>query len=117
MEYIIEFQDKYNIDSRYKLSQSVKRSQPGRVPVIIDRRSEKDPTLDKNKYLVPRDISVAKLIDEIRRSTEIDSKHALFFFSQGMLLTPSRLIDQVYEKCKDRDGFLYIIYTRENTFG
>ena len=33
------------------------------------------------------------------------------------LVTASNLVFEVYDKYKDEDGFLYVMYTDENVFG
>jgi len=38
-------------------------------------------------------------------------------FANDTLISPSESLANTYNKYKDNDGFLYIFYTTENTFG
>ncbi|TUK08643.1 Gamma-aminobutyric acid receptor-associated protein-like 2 [Bagarius yarrelli] len=63
--------------------------------------------IDKRKYLVPSDITVAQFMWIIRKRIQLPSEKAIFLFVDKTL----------YEKEKDEDGFLYVAYSGENTFG
>ena len=41
----------------------------------------------------------------------------LFFTINGKMISSSQLLLEIYDNEKDKDGFLYITYTSENTFG
>lgn len=45
------------------------------------------------------------------------STESLFIFSGSTMLSSNTLMSVIYEKNKDVDGFLYIKYSGENTFG
>ena len=72
---------------------------------------------DKKKYLVPNDLTVAQFIYVIRKRLNLHSEKAMFIFINGQLPTNSHLINDLYEINKDQDGFLYVTYALENTFG
>ncbi|KAK3085688.1 hypothetical protein FSP39_007242 [Pinctada imbricata] len=83
---------------------------------------EKDPKshiqdIDKRKFLVPNDISVAQFMWIIRKRIQLPSEKAIFLFVGKVLPQSSASMGQVYEEHKDEDGFLYIAYSGENTFG
>ena len=44
-------------------------------------------------------------------------EEALFIFAGSSVLSSNTLISAIYENHKDPDGFLYIKYSGENTFG
>jgi len=71
---------------------------------------------DKQKYLVPSDISVAQFM-WIRKRTQLPSEKAIFLFVDKTVPQSSLTMGQLYEKEKDEDGFLYVAYSGENTFG
>ena len=96
---------------------------PDHVPVII-KRSPNDKILrdiDKEKYLIPKNLKVNEIYLIIRKKITLDSKHAIFIFVKnhlGDVLVPnSSNIQEIYDLYKNDDGFLYIVYTAENTFG
>jgi GABA(A) receptor-associated protein len=93
---------------------------PDRVPVICQRnpRADKEcPYIDKNKYLIPMDLTLGQFIYVIRKRMQLPSEKALFIFVDGNILSNSSMISQVYQEYQDEDGFLYISYNTENTFG
>ena len=53
----------------------------------------------------------------IRKRLNLDAEKALFFLIQNTIPTSSALISSVYDDNKDDDGYLYVIYSSENTFG
>ena len=49
---------------------------------------------------------------------EASPETALYLYVDGKyLVTPSSTITTIYDKYKSDDGFLYITYANENTFG
>lgn len=112
-----EYQKK-SFSERYAESQRIQLKYPDRIPVIIERdKNSKAPPLVKSKYLVPKDITIAQLIYAIRRQIKLDAQQALYFFIKDTLPPTSELIQSMYNQYKEEDGFLYIMYTLENTFG
>ncbi len=92
---------------------------PDRIPVIIDLNDSfsKKYVLDKNKYLIPFDISLAHFASIIRKRLKIDQSKALYFFINNKLFPMTTIISNIYEKEKDEDDFLYIEISEESTFG
>ena len=75
------------------------------------------PNIDKCKYLVPRDMNLGQFIYIIRKRIQLESHQALFVTVNGVLGSSSTVISELYDNNKDEDGFLYVVYTSENTFG
>ena len=48
---------------------------------------------------------------------KLPPEQALFIFINSTIYTSKTLISKVYEERKSEDGFLYITYAGENTFG
>lgn len=92
---------------------------PDRVPCIVctdGRRTS--PTLDRDKFLVPRSLTVGEFNHIIRRKTHLKSSEAFFLFTESSTILPTaRTMGDVYTDHRALDGFLYIIYSVENTFG
>ena len=66
---------------------------------------------------MPRHIKMSELMVIFRTIIKIDSKKAIFIFVDNYLIPMNDLVEQVYSKYKSEDGFLYIKYSYENTFG
>ena len=75
------------------------------------------PEIDKRKFLVPNDISVAQFMWIIRKRIQLPSEKAIFLFVNKTIPQSSSTMGQIYNNFKDEDGFLYISYSGENTFG
>lgn len=93
---------------------------PDRVPLVCekaDRDRTKIPRIDKKKYLVPADLTVGQFLYVIRKRIELQPETALFLFCANSIPANTDLIATVYEEYKDEDGFLYVQYSGENTFG
>lgn len=86
--------------------------------MIVEKAEKSDiPAIDKKKYLVPNDLTVGQFTYVIRRRISINPEKALFIFVKNVLPPNASLIADVYAEHKDADGFLYITYSGENTFG
>ena len=73
--------------------------------------------LNKKKYLVPNDLTLGQFTYVIRKRLSIKPEQAIFLYMGTKLGTTGSLMSTIYDKCVDEDGFLYITYTTENTFG
>ena len=91
---------------------------PSVSQVICEKADRSDiPDIDKKKYLVPADLTVGQFIYVIRKRIKLPPERAIFLFVDNMIPSTSSLMSVVYEVQKDEDGFLYITYSGENTFG
>ena len=88
-----------------------------RVPVIVKPGNDRTPSMEKTKYLVPKTSTVGEFVSVVRKKTHIKSYQALFVFVNSVLPPTNATIADVYSEHHDADGFLYITYTLENTFG
>ncbi|CAM9951450.1 unnamed protein product [Ectocarpus fasciculatus] len=105
-------------DKRKSEAERIRAKYPDRIPVICEKADRSDiPDIDKKKYLVPADLSTGQFIYVIRKRIKLDPEKAIFIFVNDTIPQTSALMSQVYEHQKDEDGFLYITYSGENTFG
>ena len=104
---------------RLKKSQLILEKYPDRVPLIIQAsKNDRDIyPIDKSKYITPRDFTLLQLQQIIRKRIRFPAEKALFLFINNKLYPITSVIGQVYDNNKDTDGFLYITYCQENTFG
>ena len=113
MSYLNESFEKRKEDSK-KILEKYK----DRIPVIVTKHKTcKIKNIDKNKYLVPNDMTVGQFIYVVRKRLKLQPNMALFFYTNNKLATTSALLSQVYNDEKNEDGFLYMVYQDENTFG
>ena len=88
---------------------------PQRVPIIVD--CKKELKLDKNKYIVPNDLTVGQFMYILKKRININHEQSIFLLCNNQLLINTELINNLFNRQKDYDGFLYIIISLENTFG
>ena len=75
------------------------------------------PEIDKRKYLVPADLTVGQFVYVIRKRIMLPPEKAIFIFVNDTLPPTAALMSAIYQDHKDKDGFLYVTYSGENTFG
>ena len=95
---------------------------PTCVPVVCERSSTSSsvvPRLQKRKYLVPGDVTFGQFMYAMRKRLKLQASQAIFFFVDSDMSLPNSgaVMRHVYMEKKDDDGFLYLRYTGENTFG
>lgn len=113
-----KYQEKLSFNTRFEESERIRRKFPDRIPVIIEKYNySKIEDIDKTKYLVPNDLTLAQLVYVIRKRIKMAPEKALFFFINDNIPTSTEIMSSVYHKYKHDDGFLYIHFAEENTFG
>lgn len=86
--------------------------------MICEKADRSDiPDIDKKKYLVPSDLTVGQFQYVIRKRIKLAPEKALFIFVSNSIPPTASLMSTVYEEQKDDDGFLYVQYSGESTFG
>lgn len=114
-----EFANTYTFEERTNESSRVLQKYPDRIPIICEKNSRANdcPEIDKKKYLVPFDLTIGQFMYVIRKRLKLQSEAAIFLFINGTIPPSSSLVGRIYEQHKNKDGFLYITYAKENTFG
>lgn len=115
------FIDKFSFYERNIESTKIIKRYPDRVPVICEKNSRDFgiPDINKHKYLVPYNLTIGQFIYVIRKQIRLPASSALFLFvgEDAILLPISSKMNDIYHQYKNKDGFLYIMYSRENVFG
>lgn len=116
----IPFKTANPFEARLEESRRIREKFPGRVPMIVERGQRSSlsvPPIDKQKFLVPGDLSVSQFIYVIRKRLNLPSEQAIFLFIGNTLPTTGMLIRELHASYADADGFLYATYCGENVFG
>ena len=113
----VKYVNKYTFEQRLADTKAVRIKYPTKIPVICEKYNSNDPDIDKNKYLIDECCNVGQLLTIIRKRLQLSQEQALFIFIGNSIPSSNTLISSLYFTHKNGDGFLYITYTRENTFG
>jgi GABA(A) receptor-associated protein len=113
------FKALYTFEERYSESKRVLEKHVYRIPIICEKATNKNnlPSLDKSKYLVPMDLTIGQFIYIIRSRMKFPPEEAIFLLISQNIFSSSTLMGTLYDLYKDPDGFLYVQYCKENTFG
>lgn len=118
--FLNEYINNNSFEKRRAVTTQLLREYSDRIPIIVGRAElTRTPEINKQKFLVPGNMVFGKFVEDVRvHIASLDSRTALFFFLSDNTLPPiSIMMATLYEKHKSPDGFLYITYSCENTFG
>mmetsp|Transcript_19033 Transcript_19033/g.21354 ORF Transcript_19033/g.21354 Transcript_19033/m.21354 type:complete len:116 (+) Transcript_19033:43-390(+) len=107
------------IEKRIADCDKVLKKFPTKVPIICVKNTKSQlPSLEKEKFLIPKDLLVIEFQAIIRQKINLDKTQGLYFLIEGKLMPKNdSLMRDVYKKNKGEDGFLYIVYAEENITG
>ncbi|XP_034897582.1 autophagy-related protein 8f [Populus alba] len=112
------FKQEHGLEKRRAEAARIREKYPDRFPVIVEKAERSDiPNIDKKKYLVPADLTVGQFVYVIRKRIKLSAEKAIFIFVDNVLPPTGAIMSAIYVEKKDEDGFLYVTYSGENTFG
>ncbi|KOM50377.1 hypothetical protein LR48_Vigan08g120400 [Vigna angularis] len=95
------FKMEHPLERRQAEAARIREKYPDRIPVIVERAEKSDvPEIDKKKKRI-----------------KLSPEKAIFIFVKNILPPTAAMMSAIYEENKDEDGFLYMTYSGENTFG
>lgn len=116
-QYITQFK-KQSLEKRLEMSSNVLKKYPDRCTIIVGKKDGDDlKELDKKKYICPLDINLAQFTYAIRKKLTLKPEKSLFFFINNKIYQGNTMMSEIYRENKESDGFLYVIYCLESTFG
>ncbi len=100
------------IEERKQESNNIITKYPEKIPILVFKSttSRDIPDLDKNKFLVSKDLTAGQFMYILRKSIKLDSKKAIFIFTEKETWMS-------FDSHKNEDGFLYMYYSAEKAFG
>ncbi|XP_039035871.1 autophagy-related protein 8f-like [Hibiscus syriacus] len=119
------FKIEHDFEKRRAEAARIRAKYPDRIPVIVEKIKGNDiPNIDRRseqqfdaKYLVPADLTVGQFVYVIRKRIKLSAERAIFLFVDNVLPPTGAIMSTIYDEKKDEDGFLYVTYSGENTFG
>ena len=116
----LSFKQLHSFERRINESNRIRKLHPDRIPIVCEKAQNQNmlPSMEKTKYLVPFDITVGQFITVIRKRLSLKPEVSLMIsIDDGIIPPPITTMGALYEEHKYADGFLYIHYHQENTFG
>lgn len=107
---------KTTLEQRQQEASKIMKKYPDRVPIIIESATD-GLVIDKNKFLVPRDLTIGQFIFTIRKRVQLSPDKALYLYVNEKIPATSSKISQVYDENHDEDLYLYCVIAEESTFG
>jgi GABA(A) receptor-associated protein len=117
---MFNFEKTHKFEDRLAESTKIRNKYPDRIPVIVERNPNTSniPNIDKNKFLVPGDLTVGQFLYVIRKRIKLNPEQAIFIFINGKILpSTSALMSNLYKDYKTECGYLFVNYAGESTFG
>ena len=107
------------LEQRLKESSEILQKYPNKIPIIIEKNNMDTnlSNLDRNKFLVPDDLTFGQIIHIIRKRLDLNPTIGIYLYCNNNLITTTSNIRSVYKDYHNEDKFLYITYSGENTFG
>ena len=94
---------KNSLDYRINESQKILNKYPEKIPLIIEKSENCIYNINKNKYLVPKDIQIHQLNFIIRKRLNIKKSEALFIYINNIIPSSNNYISEIYDDLKDKD--------------
>jgi GABA(A) receptor-associated protein len=110
----------YTLQERKNEYEKIILKFPMRIPIILENNSTSNnniPDIDKKKFLLPYDMTISQFLIILRKRIKISPTSAIYIFIENIIPSGPSIISDLYKSYKDEDGFLYMSYRGENTFG
>ncbi len=115
----MSFKNKYTLRQRVDESNKFLLKYRDKVPIICEKDNRiQGLDIDKKKYLVSKNLLFGQFIKIIRQRLKLNENISLFLIINNEHIPPNTSdIGFVYSLYKNMDGYLYVTYSLENTFG
>lgn len=112
------FQSRLTFEQRRVEHDRITRVYPRHVPIVAEAGTRETPHANKSKFLVPEGLTVGQLSFVLRkRIRELRPSESLYLMVNGTLVNSTSTLRELHSSSAQTDGFLYISYVTENTFG
>jgi len=97
----------------------IKTKYPDYIPIILRTKSKSNIKLNKIKYLVGEEITVAQFLSIIRKKIHnFNKSDSIFLFINNTLPIQQNTLGNLYNQYKDTEtNMLFVTVCKENTFG
>ncbi|VDO49590.1 unnamed protein product [Schistosoma margrebowiei] len=93
-----QYKEDRPFEKRLEEGQNIRKKYPSSVPVIVEKSPRaRVGNLEKNKYLVPSDLTVGQFYFLIRKKIQLNPEEALFFFVKDIIPPTSATMGALYQ--------------------
>lgn len=112
------FKQNHTEHVRKSESSRMKAKYEERVPVVVQLHQPlATDANDCDKFLVPKDLSLGQFLTVLRKRKHLRAEQSIYIIVNNMVPPSTMLMGTIYDNHADEDGFLYVFYAFENTFG
>ena len=93
---------------------------PNRIPIVINEMKDTDFKLrkiKKNKFLVPKEMTMGEFIAHVRKYADIKSTECIYFLVNKLLVPTSQTLGSLDHETSFPDKMLHMVLCKENAFG
>jgi len=114
-----KFKENHSLEERVKECEELRKRHSDRIPIVLERSARSDlKPYPPAKILCPANYKYQQFLRAVRSKFQLPQSHALYIFVNGKeMVTGDETLLSVYEKNKDPDGFLYMMYAEHPTLG
>ena len=115
---MVSFKERHTFEARKAEADRVQAKYPDRIPVIVELAKKTNlPPLDKEKYLVPHDLTIGQFLFVLRKRIKLTPEQSIFVFINDTIPPTSALLSNLYKEHKDSCGYLFMTISGDSTFG
>nr|XP_001093103.3 microtubule-associated proteins 1A/1B light chain 3C [Macaca mulatta] len=114
------FKQRKSLAIRQEEVAGIRAKFPNKIPVVVERYPRETflPLLDKTKFLVPQELTMTQFLSIIRSRMVLRASEAFYLLvNNKSLVSTSVTMAEIYRDYKDEDGFVYMTYASQETFG
>lgn len=115
-----EFKLRHPFDKRKLESERLNNKCPNKCPIIVEKSDSSNvPDIKDHKWLVKRDLTFGQYMHILGSNIKLDNpgEILIYFVANRHLPSIASTIGDIYDKYKDKDGFLYITYSKKEFAG
>ena len=108
------------LEKRCQDALRARQQYPTKLPLIIERAADQKgmDELKNPKFMMPQNFRMSDVQTVVRKHLAIGKDEGLFLLANGThVLKSNASLREMFEKHKDEDGFLYIVYAEEKVYG
>jgi GABA(A) receptor-associated protein len=115
---LVDSSETVSIEETKATVEKLKKKYPNTIPIFITKAPRSTvPEINKNKYIVPDDLTVGQFLFILRKRLNMPPEKAIFIYYKNILPPTGEKMGDLYNKYKHEDSMLYLTYCGENCFG